>query len=245
MTRFRFWTRTAADATLIGAALAAGQMVPAATWIPVVRRRWFPGLAGVGDRGHVALTFDDGPDPASTPRFLDVLEALDVRATFFLLGERVTSAPQLAGSIAAAGHEVAVHGWAHDRSWLPTAGRETARLKRAVQVIESAAGVRPQWYRPPYGVLTGDRWMAARRVGLRPVLWTAWGRDWTAEATAPTVLATVRRDLRGGGTVLLHDSDFTAAPGCWHSTLEALPDLVRGCRDAGMAVGPLGEHGLR
>jgi hypothetical protein len=56
------------------------------------------------------------------------------------------------------------------------------------------------------------------------------------------VLATVRRDLRGGGTVLLHDTDRTAAPGCWRSALEALPDLVDGCRKAGWTVGRLAEH---
>lgn len=240
----RAWTRAAAGAAAIGGALAAGQIVPAATWIPAVRRHWFPGLAGIGYRDHVALTLDDGPDPASTPLFLDLLDALDVRATFFLLGARVAEAPRLAGAIAAAGHEVAVHGWAHDRSWIPAAGREIADLRRAVQVIESAAGVQPRWYRPPYGVLTGARWMAARRVGLRPVLWTAWGRDWTAAATAPAILATVRRDLSGGGTILLHDSDFSSAPGCWRGTLEALPDLVRECRDAQMTVGPLRDHGL-
>lgn len=76
----------------------------------------------------------------------------------------------------------------------------------------------------------------------RPVLWSAWGHDWTAEATAASVLAAVRRDLRGGGTVLLHDSDRTAAPGCWRSALGAAPGLVAGCREAGWAVGPLGEH---
>ena len=68
-------------------------------------------------------------------------------------------------------------------------------------------------------------------------------RDWTAEATAVSVLATVRRDLRGGGTVLLHDTDRTAAPDCWRSALEALPALVSECRAAGWTVGRLAEHG--
>ena len=74
------------------------------------------------------------------------------------------------------------------------------------------------------------------------MLWSAWGRDWTAGATPASVLATVRRDLRGGGTVLLHDTDRTAAPGCWRSALGALPGLVHGCQEAAWTVGPLAEH---
>jgi hypothetical protein len=56
------------------------------------------------------------------------------------------------------------------------------------------------------------------------------------------VLATVRRDLSGGGTVLLHDSDCTSAPGSWRSALGALPDLLADCADRGLTVGPLAEH---
>jgi hypothetical protein len=68
------------------------------------------------------------------------------------------------------------------------------------------------------------------------------GRDWTADATAASVLATIRRDLRGGGTVLLHDTDRTAAPGCWRSALGALSGLVGECHAAGWTVGRLAEH---
>ncbi|MYR56237.1 polysaccharide deacetylase family protein, partial [Streptomyces sp. SID625] len=68
-------------------AAAVVHIVPAASWLPRFRSRCLPHLAGHGRTGHVALTFDDGPDPASTPHFLDALDRLDVRATFFVLGE--------------------------------------------------------------------------------------------------------------------------------------------------------------
>jgi len=89
----------------------------------------------------------------------------------------------------------------------------------------------------------GGRLAAAFGCGLRPVLWSAWGRDWIAAATPASVLAAVRLDLRGGGTVLLHDSDLTAAPGCWRSAHGALPDLIRGYRAAGWTAGRMAEHG--
>ncbi|MFD1661770.1 polysaccharide deacetylase family protein [Streptomyces caeni] len=225
------------------AAVTAAHIGPALTWLPGPRLRLFPGLAGVGRPDHVALTFDDGPDPGSTPRFLDALDDLGVRATFFVLGESVVRHPALTRETAERGHELAVHGWTHDRPWLPAAARERAGLVRAVRAVCEIGGRRPQWYRPPYGILTTARWAAARGSGLRPVLWTAWARDWSAAATPESVRALVGAGLRGGGTLLLHDSDRVSAPDCWRAALGALPAIVGGCRAAGLAVGPLAEHG--
>ncbi|MEU7423292.1 polysaccharide deacetylase family protein [Streptomyces sp. NPDC040750] len=233
--------RTAAVA--LPAAVAAAHIAPAATWLPAVRLPLFPGLSGTGRRRHVAFTFDDGPDPESTPRFLDALDGLGVRATFFVLGAHVVRHPALLRETVERGHEVGVHGWTHDRPWRPAFTRDAEAVARAVHVVHDLTGHRPRWYRPPYGILTTGRWAAARRAGLRTVLWSAWGKDWTADATPDSVRARVVADLRGGGTVLLHDSDRHSAPGCWQSALGALPGIVEDCRSAGLTVGPLREHG--
>jgi peptidoglycan-N-acetylglucosamine deacetylase len=224
---------------------AAWHMAPAASWLPGVRRVVSPGLDGRGDPGHVALTFDDGPDPLSTPYFLEELDRLEARATFFVLGNRLERYPHLGRRIVAEGHELAVHGWRHERFWRPRPRGDTRDLARAAETVWRIAGTRPLWYRPPYGVLTATRLAAARRLGLRPVLWTAWGRDWTAKADADSVLLELAKRMAGGATVLLHDSDHACAPGAWHSGLEALPHLVMRCRAEGWTVGPLAEHGLR
>jgi peptidoglycan/xylan/chitin deacetylase (PgdA/CDA1 family) len=217
---------------------------PAATWLPTVRRTLSPALDGRGEPGHVALTFDDGPDPASTPRFLRELDRLSVRATFFVLGEQLARHPGTARQIAASGHELAVHGWRHDRPLRPTPRRDALDLARTADEVLRVAGKRPLWYRPAYGILTGGRWAAARRAGLRPVLWSAWGHDWTEQASSGTVLAELLPALCGGATVLLHDSDCTSAPGSWRASLGALRGLVEACRDRGLTVGPLADHGL-
>ncbi|MEV7795070.1 polysaccharide deacetylase family protein [Streptomyces sp. NPDC087512] len=243
------WTRprTAAGraaCAVVPVAAALAHIGPAATWLPELRRRRFPELSGLGRAGHVALTFDDGPHPASTPRFLDVLDGLDVRATFFVLGENVVRHPATARELVRRGHELAVHGWSHDRPWLPSPSRDARELLRAAEAVGELTGGAPLWYRPPYGILTSGRWAASRRAGLRPVLWTAWGKDWRADATPASVRATLAADLRGGGTVLLHDTDHASAPGSWRSALGALPGLVADCRTAGLTVGPLAEHGV-
>ncbi|NUR30367.1 MAG: polysaccharide deacetylase family protein [Catenulispora sp.] len=215
---------------------------PATTTFGPVRNRILPGLAARGAPDHIALTFDDGPDPNSTPRFLDLLAARGVSATFFLLGSMAERAPGLVRELHAAGHEIAVHGW-HHRSLLLRGPRATYQdLSRARDYLADLTGEQPQLFRPPYGVMTTAAHVSARRLGLRPTLWTSWGEDWTSRATPASVLKQVTKDLHGGGTILLHDTDCTAKPGSWHSTLGAVPMLLDHCAERGWKVGPLREH---
>jgi peptidoglycan/xylan/chitin deacetylase (PgdA/CDA1 family) len=231
-----------AAAGAAAAAVAVAHALPAATSWPALRARLLPRLAGIGRGDHVALTFDDGPDPTSTPQFLDELAKTGTKATFFLLGEMLVKAPGLGRELVAAGHEVGVHGFHHRYALLrnPLAMRDD--VARARDAVAEATGVEPVWFRPPYGVISAGAGLAARRAGLRTVLWTAWGRDWEARATPASVMATIRKDLRGGGTVLLHDSDCTSSPNSWQRTLGALPLLLDECARRDLAVGTLGEH---
>lgn len=232
--------RLAVATTLAGAAQAA----PLLTAVPGLRALW-PTLAGKGRRGGVALTFDDGPDLASTPMFLDLLAAADVRATFFLLGEMIERSPDLPRRMVDEGHELAVHSWDHrNHLRLLPGARTAAQLERTSELIERRTGVRPRFFRPPYGALTSAAALAAKTTGLQPVLWTAWGKDWTAKATPESVFRNVTSTLDSGGTVLLHDSDCTSAPGAWRSALGALPALLNWCSERDLEVGPLGVHEL-
>src|SRR5215475_10195351 len=173
----------AALAVLAAAGLASAHAGPGVTAIGPVRRLAFPRLAGLGRPDHVALTFDDGPDPASTPAFLDLLAARRLHATFFLLGSMVARAPQLAAEIAAAGHEIAVHGWDHRYTILRGPRAVFSDLARASDAVAGVTGARPRFFRPPYGVLSSGAVIAARRLELTPVLWSSWGREWAPGAT--------------------------------------------------------------
>lgn len=226
------------------AGMAIAQAGPGITGLGPVRGVAFRRLAGHGDADHVAVTFDDGPDPASTPRFLQVLASRDVRATFFMLGSMVARAPRLAAEIVAAGHEAAVHGF--DHRYLPVRGplAASADLTRATELIAEVTGVQPRFFRPPYGVLSGPALLAVRRLGLTPVLWGAWGREWLAGATGATVQQNLLRGLDGGVTVLLHDSGCMSSQGAWQAGLAAVPSLLDECERRGLRVGPVGEHGI-
>jgi peptidoglycan-N-acetylglucosamine deacetylase len=227
-----------------GALVGAVHAAPAVTAVDGLRRRAFPRLAGAGRPGHVALTFDDGPDPASTPAFLAALDRLGWRATFFMLGSMAARHPGVAADVAAAGHEIALHGLDHTSHLRRPPARVADDLRRGLDAVAGATGQAPAWFRPPYGLLSSGTCLAARRLGLRTVLWTAWGRDWTGTATPAGVTAEVARGLRPGATVLLHDSDCTSAPGAWRSALGALPRLADLFAAHHLSVGPLADHGV-
>lgn len=226
------------------AALAVAHAGPGITGLKPVRTLGFRRLAGQGDPDHVALTFDDGPDPESTPSFLQVLDERAIRATFFMLGCMVGKAPSLAAEIAAAGHEVGVHGFDHRYLTLRGPRATRADLTRATDLIADVTGKRPTLFRPPYGVLSGAALLTASELGLTPVLWRSWGREWAPGATPQSVLQTLVSGLDGGVTVLLHDSGRTAPAGAWQRGLAALPLLLDECERRGLRVGPLVDHGL-
>jgi peptidoglycan-N-acetylglucosamine deacetylase len=220
----------------------AGWAAPALLRGRVLRTAVCPGLAGLGRPGHLALTFDDGPDPDATPAVLETLDHLGVTATFFMLGGQVVRHPEIAAAVVAAGHEAAVHGFTH-RNHLARGPVDVCRdVTRAASVVAAATGTRPAWFRPPYGVLTSASLVAARRARLRPVLWTAWGRDWEDRSPAQ-VAGTVQGQLTPGGTVLLHDSDCTTpVAGSWRATVAALPLLAELADQLGCQLGPLRDH---
>ena len=227
---------TAAAVGLVGAVHTAPAL------LSISPGRWGRPLAGWGDPQRLALTFDDGPNPDSTPCFLDALRRHGVHATFFMLGCMAARSPELCRSIAAAGHEVAIHGWTHRNFLLRGPAATYTDLARTRALLTRLTGQTPTHFRPPYGVFSTPALIAARSLGLRPVLWTCWGKDWTPSATPHGVLDTLRPGLTGGATVLLHDSDDEQTPNAWRSTLAALPPLLDECARRGLRVGPLREH---
>lgn len=176
-------------------------------------------------RDGIALTFDDGPHAAGTPAVLELLDRAGVRATFYLVGEQVARRPSLAAEIAAAGHEIGIHGYRHILLLRRTPSGLAADFDRAASVIGEATGQASASYRPPYGVfsLAG---LSLARERWAPLLWTRWGRDWEAKATAESIAALATRDLGRRDVVLLHDADDYSSAGSWRRTVAALPYVL-------------------
>jgi peptidoglycan-N-acetylglucosamine deacetylase len=183
----------------------------------------------------VGLTFDDGPHPRGTPAVLDALAAAGAHATFFVVGEQVRRHPAIVREVAAAGHRLAVHGDRHRPLTLVGPRALRADLDRCAALVGELAGRAAERYRPPYGVFTPAALREARRRGWTPLLWSAWGGDWRARATAASIAALATRAVRGGDVVLLHDADHYSTPDSWRATAAALPRILD----------ELGTRGLR
>jgi peptidoglycan/xylan/chitin deacetylase (PgdA/CDA1 family) len=157
-----------------------------------------------GARG-VALTFDDGPHPKWTPRVLATLAKHE--ATFFLVARKAEEHPDVVRAILDAGHAVGLHSYAHDRLFaLRREGRVRGDLERGIAALEKLTGSRPTLFRPPIGHTNPVIARVVDKLDLTVVGWSAAGRDGVASANAEDVVSRVRRDLRDGAIVLLHDS---------------------------------------
>lgn len=178
----------------------------------------------------IALTFDDGPHPEGTPSVLEVLLRERARATFFLIGEQVERRPALAAEIAAAGHVVALHGYRHRLQLRMSASALRDDIARGAAALHDASGVAPTWHRPPYGVYSPAGLRAARAAGLRPLLWSRWGKDWRRFTTPGRIATRATRALSAGDVILLHDADFYSSRGSHGKTVRALPLVLEELR---------------
>jgi peptidoglycan/xylan/chitin deacetylase (PgdA/CDA1 family) len=165
---------------------------------------------------------------------LEALAAANASATFFLCGEQVERDPSLAAEIVAAGHAVAVHGYRHRNMLRLTPRTFVEDLERGIAAIEDAAGVRPDSYRPPYGIFSLPGIVEVRARRLRPLLWSRWGHDWRADRPPETIAAEVTENLGAGDVLLLHDADHYSQPGSWRGTVTALPAVIEAIDDAGL-----------
>lgn len=190
--------------------------------------------ATLDGRGY-GLTFDDGPHAQGTPAVLEILAAHGVHATFFLVGEQVARNPSLAAEIVAAGHGIGLHCDRHRNLMRlgPRAVRED--IARARALIEETTGLSIERYRPPYGIFNAAALAIAKQNDWRPLLWTHWGRDWDASATADSITERlVGGEVAEGSVLLLHDADDYSAPGSWQRTVAALPQVLDNLASRGL-----------
>jgi peptidoglycan/xylan/chitin deacetylase (PgdA/CDA1 family) len=209
--------------------VAAGWMVLAAliayAFVPGFDLPWRATTRAPGRRA-LALTFDDGPHPESTPALLEALRAADVRATFFLVGERVARWPELARRIAADGHVVGNHTQRHRLLVFRTAA-QIAEEVHACQCALAAVGVEARLFRPPHGFKPIGLHRALAPHRLRLVAWQGSIRDTDAPGAA-TVAARAIALARPGRILLLHDD-----PRCARDTQAAVALVVASCRALG------------
>jgi peptidoglycan/xylan/chitin deacetylase (PgdA/CDA1 family) len=193
---------------------------------------------GPSTRRRLALTFDDGPDATWTERTLELLDREQVRASFFLVGERAARAPGTVKRIAAAGHEIGSHGWSHRSLWLCGPRRTEDEIGRACRVLSDAVGRPIRHFRPPWGMVNVAMFRALRRHDQRCVFWSIQPEGLRATPPARQAEHVVRR-AHPGAIVDLHDAEGVRdAPA---RLLAALPPMIAGLRRLGYEFATVSE----
>lgn len=193
---------------------------------------------GPGRRRSIALTFDDGPSEG-TLELLDYLNAQEIKATFFQCGMNVERLPQIAGEVAAAGHQIGNHTYSHPR--LPFKSREfiEREFTQTQEIIQSETGVTPMFLRTPYGF----RWLGLREVqrklALLNVMWTVIGYDW--RWPSERITRYILQRSAPGGIICLHDGRAVQHKPDIRATLDAVRSIVPWLKDQGYAFDTVSE----
>ena len=175
------------------------------------------------DRRALALTFDDGPSE-STPAILDILARHNVPATFFQCGANVERLPAVARAVGQAGHAIGNHSHTHPLFCFRSRRFIQQDLERAQAAIETHTGIRPAWFRPPFGARWFGLGRAQRRLHLTGVMWTVIGYDWSLAADAVVKRCAVRAS--NGAILCLHDGRELQAGPDIGTTVDAVRRLV-------------------
>ncbi|MCX7717460.1 MAG: polysaccharide deacetylase family protein [Candidatus Sumerlaeaceae bacterium] len=173
--------------------------IPKPTDKDVVIREWPTG------RKWVALTFDDGPHPEYTQKFIELLQSKNAKATFFLIGKQASAFPDLVKQLADAGFEVANHSWSHPQLTRISPEKAREELSKTSQAIADACGAEVTLLRPPYGSTNAKVQALTGELGLRIINWSIDTNDWRSNTTADSMTSEILKNVRDGSIILMHD----------------------------------------
>ncbi len=174
---------------------------------------------------YIAMTYDDGPNPLTTPRLLDMLKERGIKATFFVVGQRAAASPSIVRRIVAEGHEVANHSWKHPNLSQMTDAAVREELTSTHKAIIAACGVTPTYYRPPYGAATllQRKWIRDE-LGYVTVNWDVDPDDWR---TPRSSTRTRDRILHGWqNSVGVHPGAIVLSHDIHKETVDCMPEVL-------------------
>ena len=173
----------------------------------------------------VALTFDDGPSPKTTPEILKILNQYNAKATFFVVGKNAQRFKSLMMEIHQAGHELGNHTYSHPILTKVSRDRVHGELEVTNKIIAESSGAAPTLFRPPYGSINQRVRDIASELGMETIMWTEDTKDWSRNATPVSIENKVMLTLHNGSVVLMHDNH--------KATIEALPVILKKMQDQG------------
>ena len=174
------------------------------------------------------LTFDDGPDPESTPVILDLLKNAGIRATFFMIGSRIEQYPDLVRRVFREGHVIGEHSYSHYHAWKSGPWTTYRDLNRGRQALHGlVSGSRTEFLRPPHGKLNLGTLLYAIVHRRKLIFWDVDPKDYAA-TSASEIVSAIKPGLAGGHVILLHDGRMRTGENA-HLTVEAIRELLEGC----------------
>jgi peptidoglycan/xylan/chitin deacetylase (PgdA/CDA1 family) len=233
---------------IAGPAVAAGVAGIAAYGAFYPRSQIFgPAIWCTNSPRKLALTFDDGPNPAITPKLLDLLDRFNAKATFFLIGRFVRECPEIVKETVARGHSVGNHTETHPNLLWSSPTQVRIELRLCQDAIRNATGLPPKWFRPPYGMRNPWAIRLARELGCQTEMWTLMPGDWRdkpvewliprMQPIADHVLKSSKSISKSGGgwgdVLCLHDGSHRGLNGDRTRTLAALEHWLPRWRDLG------------
>jgi peptidoglycan-N-acetylglucosamine deacetylase len=182
----------------------------------------------------VALTFDDGPSPIWTPQILAALKAVDVKATFFMLGMHVQQYPEIAKRVADEGHEIGNHTYDHHGLFYYKPEELNKEVKDAEKIILDATGIKTKYFRPPKAWMTSKEKKQLNSMGYKTVLWSLNSKDWVTFDDR-YIVKYILHHVQPGDIILFHDSGgvFKTEGGNRKETVNTIPRLVQKLRERG------------
>jgi peptidoglycan-N-acetylglucosamine deacetylase len=171
---------------------------------------------------EVALTFDDGPNPPYTGQVLAILQRYGLHATFFCVGSQVAAYPDLARQEIADGHTIGNHTWSHPFLTSLSDAQIKSELTTTGDIIEEATGIRPIYFRPPYGAFNARVLTQANQLGLTTFIWSDDSLDW-AGGSPTNITHLVLSTVTDGAIILMHDGGGNRS-----RTVAALPNVIDG-----------------
>lgn len=177
----------------------------------------------------LALTFDDGPDEVFTPQILDILKKYDVKATFFVMGQKVEYNKNIIKREFEEGHEIGNHTYTHINVSKQSYDTILNEITKTQESIKSITGVEPKVFRPPYRAVSKDMCKIIKDKNMNIVLWSyVDAKDWQSPGTY-SIVRTIEEGVKNGCIILLHD--YNKIRNEKSQTIEALevmiPDLLQ------------------
>ena len=179
---------------------------------------------------NIFLTFDDGPDPEWTPKILDILKKHNVKANFFVLGERAKRYPKIVKRIHLEGHEIGNHTYTHCDGYNVDERKILKELKDTDNIIKNLTGSSPKYFRPPFGFFNYRYFTIAEELGYKTVLWTFDVGDW-GNISAKEMEKKILKETKGGSIILLHDGGENQ-----EELIKALPNLIIKLKNKGFSI---------